>query len=179
MKERKVRTRWLILANEFLMSPAHPPPTPLLNFVCFILTCLGKQSDENLQHLWLYLQPLTIKTWKLLVTKVNLLFFFLYFPAVLSFFPLALTLYTLTLVSTFSILFSTHSLWYWQGEFVKQSKLHWLAIISLILMILVNYSAVLLSGDIRCWHSQNPPNLLLFLSLFHTSHAIILLATTS
>ena len=83
IKERKVRTRWLILANEFLMSPAHP-------IVCFILTCLGKQGDENLQHLWLYLQPLIIKTWKLLVTKVNLLFFpvfpgrFILFPAVIN-----------------------------------------------------------------------------------------------
>ena len=33
-----------------------------------------------------------------------------------------LTLYTLTSVYIFSILFSIHFLWCWQGEFVKQSR---------------------------------------------------------
>ena len=33
-----------------------------------------------------------------------------------------LTLYTPTLISKFSLLFSIHSKWYWQGEFVQQSR---------------------------------------------------------
>ena len=53
-------------------------------------------------------------------------------------------LYTLTSVSIFSILFSVQFLWYWQGEFVWQSKLLKLVIICLILIILMNDSAVLL-----------------------------------
>ena len=42
-----------------------------------------------------------------------------------SFWPLftyTVTLYTLTSVCIFSILFSIHFLWYWQGEFVYQSR---------------------------------------------------------
>ena len=46
--------------------------------------------------------------------------------------------------SIFSILFSVHFLWRWQGEFVEQSKLLWLVIFPFILMILINDSAVLL-----------------------------------
>ena len=49
-----------------------------------------------------------------------------------------LTLYTLTSVSIFSKLFAIHSPWYWLGEFVEQSKPLRLAIISFILMILLN-----------------------------------------
>ena len=41
--------------------------------------------------------------------------------------------------------------WYWQGEFIWRSKLLILVIISFILMILRNDSAVLLKGEIRYW----------------------------
>ena len=53
-------------------------------------------------------------------------------------------LYTLTSVSIFSILFSVQFLWYWQGEFVWQSKLLELVIICLILVILRNDLALFL-----------------------------------
>ena len=56
----------------------------------------------------------------------------------------ALALYTPTSVSTFSILFSISFLWYWQGEFIWRSKLLRLAIISFMLIILMNGLAVLL-----------------------------------
>ena len=60
-------------------------------------------------------------------------------------------LYTLTSVSIFSILFSVQFLWYWQGEFVQQSKLLKLVIICLILIVLMNDSAVFLWGEIKYW----------------------------
>ena len=53
--------------------------------------------------------------------------------------------------SIFSILFSVHFLWRWQGEFVEQSKLLWLVIFPFILMILMNDSAVLVYGEISSW----------------------------
>ena len=58
---------------------------------------------------------------------------------------------TLTSVCIFSILFAKHVLCCWLGEFVEQSKLLRLVIISFILMILMNDSEVLLLGEIRCW----------------------------
>lgn len=50
---------------------------------------------------------------------------------------------SLTSESIFSILLSIHFVWYWQGEFAYSSKLLGLAIISCILMIIMNDSAVL------------------------------------
>ena len=45
---------------------------------------------------------------------------------------------SLTSESIFSILLSIHFVWYWQGEFAYSSKLLGLAIISCILMIIMN-----------------------------------------
>ena len=56
-----------------------------------------------------------------------------------------LTLFILTLVDIFSLHISFG---YWQGEFVHQSKLFRLTIISVILMILMNDSAVLVKEEI-------------------------------
>ena len=61
-----------------------------------------------------------------------------------------LTLYILTSVSIFPKLFSISFLWPEQGEFVLQSKHLRLMIISFILVILMNDSAVLLQGEFRC-----------------------------
>ena len=55
-----------------------------------------------------------------------------------------LTLWTLTSVCIFSVLLSIYFLSYWQGEFVQQSKLLKLAIISFILVILRFDSRVIL-----------------------------------
>ena len=57
---------------------------------------------------------------------------------------LRLPLYTLSSGSIFYSLFSLHFHWYWQGEFVYQSKLLKLVIISFILVILINDLAILL-----------------------------------
>ena len=54
-----------------------------------------------------------------------------------------LTLWTLTSVCIFSVLLSIYFLSYWQGEFVQQSKLLRLAIISFILVILMFDSRVI------------------------------------
>ena len=64
---------------------------------------------------------------------------------------LKLTLYTITSVLIFFRLFFMHFLWCWQRKFVKQSKLLGLAIISVIVMMILNDVAVLLWGEIRCW----------------------------
>lgn len=69
---------------------------------------------------------------------------------------LCLTLCTVTSVSMFSILyilplFSTRFPWYWQ-EFISKSKLLNLRIISFLLLILMNDSAVLLQGGMSCWY---------------------------
>ena len=50
--------------------------------------------------------------------------------------------WTSTSVAIFFILFITHSLWYWQGEFFQQSELLRLVIISFTLMNLSNDSAI-------------------------------------
>ena len=55
-----------------------------------------------------------------------------------------LTLWTLKSVCIFSVLLSIYFLSYWQGEFVQQSKLLRLAIISFILVILMFDSRVIL-----------------------------------
>ena len=55
-----------------------------------------------------------------------------------------LTLWTLTSVCIFSVLLSIYFLSYWQREFVQQSKLLRLAIISFILVILMFDSRVIL-----------------------------------
>ena len=55
-----------------------------------------------------------------------------------------LTLWTLASVCIFSVLLSIYFLSYWQGEFVQQSKLLRLAIISFILVILMFDSRVIL-----------------------------------
>ena len=54
-----------------------------------------------------------------------------------------LTLWTLTPVCIFSVLLSIYFLSYWQGEFVQQSKLLRLVIISFILVILMFDSRVI------------------------------------
>ena len=63
-----------------------------------------------------------------------------------------LTLHTEISESIFSLLIFKHVVWYWQGEFVSQSKPLWLAIISLILMILMNVSEALYFVEIGKWH---------------------------
>ena len=63
----------------------------------------------------------------------------------------SITFYTLTSRSIFSTHFSICFFWYWQGEFIWRSKLLRLAVISFILMILINGSAVFLWEEIRCW----------------------------
>ena len=60
-----------------------------------------------------------------------------------------LTLHTVISESIFSLLIFIHVLWYWQREFVSQSKPLWLAIISLILMILMNVSEALYFVEVR------------------------------
>ena len=60
-------------------------------------------------------------------------------------------LYTFTSMYKFSLMLSVHFLRCWQGEFVQQTELLKLEIISFILMILMNNTAVLLWGEIRCW----------------------------
>ena len=54
-----------------------------------------------------------------------------------------LTLYILTSAAIFSPLFSVHFFGYWQREFTQQSKHLRLVIITFILMVLMNYSAIL------------------------------------
>ena len=60
-------------------------------------------------------------------------------------------LYTFTSMYKFSLMLSVHFLRCWQGEFAQQTELLRLEIISFILMILMNNTAVLLRGEIRCW----------------------------
>ena len=62
-----------------------------------------------------------------------------------------LTLHTVISESIFSLLIFIHVVCYWQGEFVSQSKPLWLAIISLILMILMNVSEALYTVEIGKW----------------------------
>ena len=62
----------------------------------------------------------------------------------------SLTLYILKLICISSILFSIYFQWIWQGEFVKQSKVLKLMIISFILVTFLFYSGVILWGEIRC-----------------------------
>ena len=64
-----------------------------------------------------------------------------------------LLFYTLKSVSIFSILFSIHFLWYWQGEFIWQSELHRLVIIFFILMILMNDSVYHCKEKLDASHS--------------------------
>ena len=49
-----------------------------------------------------------------------------------------------------SILFSIYFQWIWQGEFVKQSRVLKLMIISFILVTFLFYSGMILWGEIRC-----------------------------
>ena len=65
-----------------------------------------------------------------------------------------LPFYILTSVSIFSILFSIHFLWYWQGEFIWQSELHRLVIIFFILMILMNDSVYYCKEKLDASHSR-------------------------
>ena len=62
-----------------------------------------------------------------------------------------LTLHTVISESIFSLLIFKHVVWYWQGEFVSQSKPLLLAIISLILLILMNVSEALYTVEIGKW----------------------------
>ena len=64
---------------------------------------------------------------------------------------MTLTLYTLTSVSIFSILASSRFFWSGLGEFVLQSKHFRLAIISFILVILMNDLGELLQGEFGHW----------------------------
>ena len=56
----------------------------------------------------------------------------------------------LKLICISSILFSIYFQWNWQGEFVKQSRVLKLMIISFILVTFLFYSGVILWGEIRC-----------------------------
>ena len=67
-----------------------------------------------------------------------------------SYRELELTLSTLTSECIFSILFPIHFLRFWKGEFVEQSGVLQLLIISLILMTLMFNLGVILWGEIRC-----------------------------
>ena len=62
----------------------------------------------------------------------------------------SLTFYILKLICISSILFSIYFQWIWQGEFVKQSRVLKLMIISFILVTFLFYSGVILWGEIRC-----------------------------
>ena len=64
-----------------------------------------------------------------------------------------LPFYIPTSVSIFSIPFSIHFLWYWQGEFIWKSELHRLVIIFLILMILMNDSVYHCKEKLDASHS--------------------------
>ena len=61
-----------------------------------------------------------------------------------------MTLYSLTSVQIFSSLFSTHTVWYCQGDLFDNQELHNLMIISFIPMILMFCSAVIRWGEIKC-----------------------------
>ena len=62
----------------------------------------------------------------------------------------SLMLYILKLICISLILFSIYFQWIWQGEFVKQSRVLKLMIISFILVTFLFYSGVILWGEIRC-----------------------------
>ena len=64
-----------------------------------------------------------------------------------------LPFYILTSVSIFSMLFSIHFLWYWQGEFIWQSELHRLVLVFFILMILMNDSVYHCKEKLDASHS--------------------------
>ena len=76
-------------------------------------------------------------------------------------------------MSIFSLLFPIHFLWYWQGEFMKQSKLLRLVIIFFILMFFTNNSIVFLYGKIRCCSMLVKPGTKLFFHSYFCSDVLI------
>lgn len=86
-----------------------------------------------------------------------------------------LTLHTVISESIFSLLIFIHVVWYWQGEFVSQSKPLWLAIISLILLILMNVSEALYTvekGKWQFWDRKKTKDKKRFLSQARTTFSI-------
>ena len=76
------------------------------------------KNDNNFQSISKLKVMAEVQNFKLKWFKLD--WFVIYF--ILSTFPHSLTLYTLTSVCIFSILFSIHLLWGWQGEFVWQTQ---------------------------------------------------------
>ena len=76
------------------------------------------KNDNNFQSISKLKVMAEVQNFKSKWFKLD--WFVIYF--ILNTFPHSLTLYTLTSVCIFSILFSIHLLWGWQGEFVWQTQ---------------------------------------------------------
>lgn len=70
-----------------------------------------------------------------------------WFPAVEK-----ITFYTLTSISEFSILFTIHLLWYWQGKFIQHLHYH---ILSIILLTFCHTILWCKFGELNIWYINN------------------------